>query len=172
MFDKSSIEENVDGLVRQIKLALMEDVDVTDVTLQEMPDSPEFSIEDLRGELDRLKTEQASYDTAEMTTSSEDGSGQALVPAAVPEIPPGVFVIPSMNDLLSKLLDDQFSRIGFLVSSIHTTLVVVRGSFRWCKRVYSQNVVPQGMGGIGKTVAASWLVRQSSVREHFSKILW
>ena len=49
MFDKSSIEENVDGLVRQIKLALMEDVDVTDVTLQEMPDSPEFSIEDLRG---------------------------------------------------------------------------------------------------------------------------
>ena len=30
----------------------------------------------------------------------------------------------------------------------------------------------QGMGGIGKTLVASWLVRQPSVREKFDTIVW
>ncbi len=70
-------------------------------------------------------------------------STEALVPTLVPALPVGVLVTSEMEDLLSRLIESDKKRVGFC-----------------------------GMGGIGKTVISSWLVRQHSVRSAFEKILW
>ena len=106
MYDKASLEQNVDGLVRQIKLAVAPDAEQAQV--QGISEAPDFSVEDLRDELDRLK------DQNDQTVSVKQKSGQALVPAPVPELPRGVLVTQSMEALLLHLTSSDKSRILFL----------------------------------------------------------
>ena len=67
----------------------------------------------------------------------------AEVPAAVPRLPGGMLVTQSMTELLKHVTSSEITRIGFF-----------------------------GMGGIGKTVIASWLVRHESVLKNFDQIVW
>eukprot|EP01043_Picozoa_sp_COSAG02_P053251 COSAG02_NODE_5854_length_3987_cov_169.941872_3_plen_401_part_00 len=142
MLDDDLLEPAVDGLAHQINLALAPETDSDMVLLAEMSDPPDFSSEDLRAELDRLKADQDRE--SGLVPSVEAGKrAHAPIPAAVPEVPLGMFVTPSIEQLRSYLVDDIHTRVGFL-----------------------------GMGGIGKTCTASWLVRHQSVRQQFSQILW
>ena len=116
MYDKASIASSIDGLIRQINLAVAPDADSEAEQLQELPTSPDFSTKDLRDELDRLKGEQ---DTATVN-SRQNALGQALVPAVAPELPPGVLVTQSMKELLSHLVTGDKTRVGFLVTAHYT----------------------------------------------------
>ena len=115
MYDKASIANGIDGLIRQINLAVAPDADSEAEQLQELPRSPDFSTKDLRDELDRLKGEQ---DTA-IVNSRQNALGQAPVPALAPGLPPGVLVTQSMSELLSHLVTGDKTRVGFLVTAHH-----------------------------------------------------
>ena len=82
--------------------------DAEQAQVQGISEAPDFSVEDLRDELDRLK------DQNDQTVSVKQKSGQALVPAPVPELPRGVLVTQSMEALLSHLTSSDKSRILFL----------------------------------------------------------
>lgn len=116
MYDKVSFANSVDGLIRQINLAVAPDADFEAQRLQELPTSPDFSTKELREELDRLK---GAEDTASVN-ENQPACGQASVPALAPELPPGVFVTQSMEELLSHLITGDKTRVGFLVIEQHT----------------------------------------------------
>ena len=115
MHDESSLEESVDGLVRQITLAVAPEQAEYGVSQDEAAESPDFSKNDLRYELDRLKTDQESESNSQVASFGEDGRAQAMVPAAAPELPLGVLVTQPMEELLSHLVDGESTRVGFLV---------------------------------------------------------
>ena len=97
LYEKASMEENVEGLMRQIELAL--ESGTTDI--QEISDAPDFSVNELRDELDRLKQDQNEHAVG-LQTSKQNGVELALVPSPVPELPRGVLVTRSM---MSNLLE-------------------------------------------------------------------
>ena len=114
MWDKASMEVHVEGLVRQITLAL--ESGTTD--MQEITDAPDFSVNELRDELDRLKQDQEDH-AADLATSRQNRAGLALVPSPVPDLPRGVLVTQSMEQLLSYLTASDKTRVGFLVTHNH-----------------------------------------------------
>ena len=119
MSDEASAKEGIDGLTRQIMLALSPSPESDDFELQ-MSGSPDFSVSDLRGELDRLKKENDTYSIqpdSRAMMPKEDERAQAMIPADVPELPLGVFVTQPMKELLSRLVDGEAHRIGFLVNN-------------------------------------------------------
>ena len=119
MSDEASAKEGIDGLTRQIMLALSPNPESDDFELQ-MSGSPDFSVSDLRGELDRLKKENDTYSIqpdSRAMMPKEDERAQAMIPADVPELPLGVFVTQPMKELLSRLVDGEAHRIGFLVNN-------------------------------------------------------
>ena len=136
MHDKATLEQSVDGLVRQIKLAIAPDSE--EMIEVEHEEAPDFSAKDLRDELDRLKSEQEP--AVSSTTALKTAGQPAKVPAVVPRLPDGCLVSSSMEELLEQLTTGTSSRVGFL-----------------------------GMGGIGKTVISTWLVRHDNVREKFDE---
>ena len=111
LHDKTSFAENIDGLVRQINLAvtgIQSDLEHS----QLLSAVPDFSAKDLRSELDRLKDDQGHA----TSTPHPNDLGKASVPAHAPELPRGVLVTQSMKQLLSHLTIGDKSRIGFLVT--------------------------------------------------------
>eukprot|EP01052_Picozoa_sp_SAG31_P021337 SAG31_NODE_1645_length_7652_cov_2.069906_2_plen_249_part_00 len=98
LHDKATLEENVDGLVRQIKLAIAPDADEPVDSAQE-----DFSAKELRDELDRLAQEDGE----------EQPTEEARIPALAPPLPAGVLITPEMETLLSKLVDPSRTRVGF-----------------------------------------------------------
>ena len=137
MHDKATLEQSVDGLVRQIKLAVAPDSEEM-IEVEHEEERLDFSVKDLRDELDRLKSEQQPA-VSNMTALKAAGQ-PAKVPAVVPRLPDGCLVSSSMEELLEQLTTGTSSRVGFL-----------------------------GMGGIGKTVISTWLVRHDNVREKFDE---
>eukprot|EP01047_Picozoa_sp_COSAG01_P050640 COSAG01_NODE_5138_length_4460_cov_2.442559_3_plen_533_part_00 len=67
----------------------------------------------------------------------------AKISASIPHLPRGVLVTEAMTESLKILTDTTISRIGFY-----------------------------GIGGIGKSVILSWLVRHDIVRQKFNEIVW
>ena len=145
MYDKASIANSIDGLIRQINLAVATDADSEGGQLQELPPSPDFSTKDLRDELDRLKGEQ---DTATVN-SRQNAPGQAPVPAVAPGLPPGVLVTQSMKELLSHLVTGDKTRVGFLVTARFVLLATLQNVFAltFCAQLISHGV---GNGGSWK----------------------
>jgi hypothetical protein len=75
----------------------------------------------------------------------DDGSKGFKLPANVPDLPSALMITSEMRQL-HKLLtgsQDTADKVGFY-----------------------------GMGGIGKTVVSTWLVRHEAVRTSFSKLIW
>ena len=137
MHDKATLEQSVDGLIRQIKLAVAPDSEEM-IEVEHEEERLDFSVKDLRDELDRLKSEQEP--AVSSTTALKTAGQPAKVPAVVPRLPDGCLVSSSMEELLEQLTTGTSSRVGFL-----------------------------GMGGIGKTVISTWLVRHDNVREKFDE---
>ena len=136
MHDKATLEQSVDGLVRQIKLAIAPD---SEEIVESAEQAPDFSTKELRDELDRLKSEQQT--TLTTTTQEHKATDQpAEIPAMVPKLPDRTLVSKSMEELLEQLTTSTSSRIGFF-----------------------------GMGGIGKTIISTWLVRHGSTRNKFDE---
>lgn len=116
LHDPASFEENVESLLRQIKLAVASgagaDDDATTASLDELDTPPEFSVQELRDELSRLKSENDAQHTVMAGTTQE--SGQAKLPAAVPELPLGLMVSKGMEELLHQLTGSTSgARVGF-----------------------------------------------------------
>jgi hypothetical protein len=74
-----------------------------------------------------------------------DGPKMYSVPALVPQLPAGILVTTAMQEVIDSVLDVASSstpQIGFC-----------------------------GMGGIGKTVVSTWVVREPKVRKQFGKLV-
>ena len=113
-------------------------------------DEEGFSVEDMRGELERLMSDLrvAKYSKASIDLDQapiKKGAELCVLPAVVPNNPAGLRITAEMKTLLAALL---------------TTPTVGR-QVGFC-----------GMGGLGKTVVSTWLVRQDAVRKLFDKVVW
>ena len=102
-----------------------------------------FTMGDMREELERLRSEATRRDPVR-TDDTFLRDGPCALPAAVPDVPPGMRVTDQMNVLVDTTISEQSKlRVAF-----------------W------------GTGGIGKTTTSAWLCRQGIVRDHFRFILW
>jgi hypothetical protein len=115
MHEPEQLEQNVSNLLGQIKRAM--DPQDSDEPLQPSTELLESSVsqQELRDELERLKDQQLGK-PHQVTAAGEDRL--AMVPAAVPALPSGVLVTESMKKILSNLVTEDMTRIGFLVSSL------------------------------------------------------
>eukprot|EP01050_Picozoa_sp_SAG11_P013285 SAG11_NODE_1540_length_4722_cov_2.812243_3_plen_1121_part_00 len=123
-----------------------EDIDslVEQIVLTTDPEAESSDAVSSDANADEVKSELLRLrEDATVPSASQSKSSEALVPPLVPALPVGVLVTSEMEDLLSRLIKSDKKRLGFC-----------------------------GMGGIGKTVISSWLVRQHSVRSAFENILW
>jgi hypothetical protein len=132
--------------------AALSDGDSSDLSSTEDDEYDHFSVDDMRGELERLMSDLrvAKYEKRGLGATNHTNanpSGLSPLPAGVPRLPTGLRVTVEMQALLCSLLepiaeaDSNF--IGFC-----------------------------GMGGLGKTVVSTWLVRQTEVRAAFNQIVW
>ena len=102
------MQENIDGLVRQIQLAV-NDEDVTD----SMHSNEDFTVTEMRTELERIRV-----DTESVKPSSKANSELCALPGDVIELPPGISISTEMHTLLEKVTQPTHTnRIGFCVSS-------------------------------------------------------
>lgn len=115
-------------------------------------DEEGFSVEDMRGELERLMSDLrvAKYSKGSINPDNaisilNPTTELCKLPAVVPNNPAGLRVTDEMKALLAALLVTP--TVGHQVG--------------FC-----------GMGGLGKTVVSTWLVRQDEVRKMFEKIVW
>ena len=160
--DLDNLEDGAEKIVKQIDRTMevyskrpgsvFSDTDGdTDQSSTEDDEEEGFSVEDMRGELERLMSDLrvAKYskgsinpdDAASVKTATE----LCKLPAVVPNNPAGLRVTDEMKELLAALLVTP--TVGHQVG--------------FC-----------GMGGLGKTVVSTWLVRQDEVRKMFEKIVW
>jgi hypothetical protein len=112
-------------------------------TMPGADDGDEFSVAEMREELERLRAESGEARRAPPTAKGRDG--QAIIPATVPEVPEGgLMVSGAMHALVDMVVSPASKRLcGFF-----------------------------GMGGVGKTTTSAWLVRQEVVRSRFEVICW
>eukprot|EP01048_Picozoa_sp_COSAG05_P021122 COSAG05_NODE_3791_length_1835_cov_1.131336_1_plen_549_part_01 len=108
-----------------------------------------------RSALDKLRTE-VDVD-ANITTREETETGLAFVPAQVPHLTDAFRWTPDMQRLKDRLLAEDGG------SGESSTLAVSSVKAR---------VGAFGMGGIGKTVMASFVARDDDVRQYFDLIVW
>ena len=108
---------------------------------------PHHLIAQVRGELERLRADLELTQKAKLGKATTAGSASEIcpLPALVPNLPHGLCITAEMQQLLQTLLAPapRSPQVGFC-----------------------------GMGGIGKTVVSTWIVRQNSVRMHFDHIVW
>lgn len=114
----------------------------------------EMSVGAMRKELQQLKQQ-----LARSAATSDNSDGLAFLPAGVPALRDNFQATSDMSDLKAMLLAQAGSSSGKVTIS--------------CKRSgQSGRVGAFGMGGIGKTMMASWIARDADVRKHFELILW
>merc|ERR1719272_1902147 len=102
-----------------------------------------FSLEETRGELERLRQETAAPSTGP-TENNGAGSTLCALPAMVPTLPRGVFVTAEMQSVLDAVVATSSApQIGFC-----------------------------GMGGIGKTTVSCWVTRSDAVRTKYGMVAW
>jgi hypothetical protein len=166
LHDESMMQQNLDGLVEQIKLA----VPTVAVTTSEAKPASRFvaSAESdevmlLRSELDRLQMDlsKAALQRASPTKGDQDAAAattMAPLPAEVPALSVNLRPTPDMEKLKVMLIshgaDDDTSSSKMAVTSERSKIGAL------------------GMGGIGKTVTATWLARNAEIRSHFKTICW
>ena len=141
-----------------------------------------FSLQDMRDELDRLRSS-IGIEITKSKRSDDDGSGEKRegsvtsegsgsfgssnrssvvnslkcpIPAAVPDSPPWLLVTEPMSKLLSAVLAGTRGDENATQMAAYTT----------------QQVGFVGMGGVGKTTISTWIVREAKVRESFDTIAW
>ena len=100
LHDPASFAENIPNLLRQIEIAVAPDEEQDDTS------ATDFSAEDAREELERLRKD-------EQPTAISAAGGLCVLPAQVPKLPDGLSVTPEMKQLLSALLTSSKKRIGF-----------------------------------------------------------
>ena len=113
LHEKSSLEENADALLHQIMLTLSPDANLQPEELQvasEAADGADFSVSDLRDELQRLEQEVAL--SSSQPKQGNQGGGPAVVPASVPDLPRGILVTQSMTELLAHLTSSDKNRVA------------------------------------------------------------
>ena len=151
------LKDSVDKLVLQIqrtlenrKLTSESDTDDGDTDHSSTDDDElEFSVDEMRAELERLMADLRNNRPGARGSAFIAGdlsNGMCVVPAGTPLLPSGLRVTVEMEGLLKALLathGTDTTQVGFC-----------------------------GMGGIGKTVVSTWLVRHAAVRKQFKNIAW
>eukprot|EP01052_Picozoa_sp_SAG31_P012611 SAG31_NODE_742_length_12424_cov_16.082353_2_plen_206_part_00 len=109
LWDPKTFDSGVDMLAQQICMM------VSDENLDEqLHDGPSilFTLDDVRGELDRLRV--TMDDSVDMRTSGANQDGPCRLPAGVPQLPSGLRVSLEMQRLAKKLLSTTSgSKLGF-----------------------------------------------------------
>ena len=174
MHDQTTMQQNLPGLIGQIKAA------VKTVEVAGDVESPRAATADssatnaisggesedvlaLRGELDRLRQDLAEAVTHTQRTVAGGAASKvaettlAPVPAEVPSLSLNVRPTHDMQKLKQMLLSDDSDDSTMAVTST---------------KMVGDKIGAMGMGGIGKTVTATWLARDADVRKHFEAVCW
>eukprot|EP01046_Picozoa_sp_COSAG06_P051834 COSAG06_NODE_8556_length_2130_cov_4.338257_2_plen_345_part_01 len=117
-------------------------------------------VQSLRGELDGLRKELTKAVTQRSSAEEARASAESVLapmPAEVPPLSLNLRPTPDMQKLKSMLLSSSGDG-----ESASTTAVTSEKS----------KMSALGMGGIGKTVTASWIARDEDVRRHFELVIW
>ncbi len=176
LHDQSQLQDNLAGLIQQIKASAPSAIvpsnafGATDNASGSVPavhavaatSSAQPDTQELRSEIETLrqtmlkKESQRAREDAHSTSSTASQALLALVPGEVPPLSLSLQPTKDMKMLKTMLLsstnDDDSSVMA--VSAERAKIGAL------------------GMGGIGKTVTASWLARDDDVRRHFDAILW
>jgi hypothetical protein len=145
-------EAGITGLLQQIKNALPAHEFSRDGAADFTDESGHTSRDELRAELARLKRDLeiggSSVTAKEKDSEAVDASGRARLPAGVPELPADYAEPPAVQALRQILLQprsnkDYRARVGFV-----------------------------GMGGLGKTVTGSALLRSDDIRGRYTQLVW
>ena len=164
LHDESTKQQNLKGLIEQVKAA------VPTIATSGAAKSPRVAsavssseseeVQALRSELDSLR--QALVKGGSQRTAADGksegatGDGLAPIPAEVPPLALNCRPTPDMEKLKSMLVS---------TGSGDSTMAVTATKS-------SDKVGALGMGGIGKTVTATWLARNDDVRRHFEYVVW
>ena len=90
LHDETTFEENIDNLIVQITKELMtSNPDEQDEEVENDPGQDLFSVEDIKGEIERMREDMAPGDAAAASKSSS-GDTLAAIPSLSPQLPRGV----------------------------------------------------------------------------------
>ena len=171
MHDDTTAQQNIQGLIDQVRAAAptialtagtasARIVDAKPATVSGIESEEMLS---LRSEIDGLRKDLAKAVAHDATTSSSGGAveGKSLapIPAEVPPLSVSLRPTPDMLQLKQMLIGGDGTESG-------------NGKMAVTSQKSSGKVGALGMGGIGKTVTASWLARDVDIRTHFEVIVW
>eukprot|EP01043_Picozoa_sp_COSAG02_P047011 COSAG02_NODE_4462_length_5335_cov_42.590718_2_plen_495_part_00 len=169
MHDDATAQQNIQGLIDQVRAAaptIALKPGTASARAADPKPAPVSGIESeemlgLRSEIDGLRKDLAKAVAHHAPTSSSGGAveGKSLapIPAEVPPLSVSLRPTPDMLRLKQMLIghDGTASSNGKMAVTSQKSKV---GAL--------------GMGGIGKTVTASWLARDVDIRTHFEVIVW
>ena len=114
LHDETTFEENIDNLIVQITKELTtSNPDEQDEEVENDPGQDLFSVEDIKGEIERMREDMAPGDAAAASKSSS-GDTLAAIPSLSPQLPRGVFVSKEMQELQEQLTTTSCVRVGFV----------------------------------------------------------
>jgi hypothetical protein len=174
LYDQSQLQDNLPGLIQQIKAAAPSAIAPGGVptapSAVSVTPSAQVDTQDVRSEIDSLRQsnlKQASKCVREEEDAQQptrDGGSKAplaMVPGEVPPLSLSLQPTKDMDRLKAMLLS---SSGGASENDKQASVMAVTAE--------KAKIGALGMGGIGKTVTASWLARDEDVRRHFDVILW
>jgi hypothetical protein len=175
LYDEAKMQKNLESLVQQIKRAVSATTPQVSAAIEPtprrtrrrssvlLPTQAAEEVHALRSELDQLR-----QDLAKATNQRAEISGAqaqleeaplAPIPAEVPPLSLNLKPNKSMQKLKDMLLAD--ARVPAGGGNATTSLTSQRGV-----------IGAHGMGGLGKTVTASWVARDEDIRQHFELVIW
>eukprot|EP01048_Picozoa_sp_COSAG05_P011210 COSAG05_NODE_1042_length_6066_cov_2.922742_2_plen_1109_part_00 len=162
LHDASTMQENLPRLVEQIKAAVptiaatvSANATKSDSKAAAMISSGESDeLQALRSELDSLRGDLAKKATQRDAVDDEALSVLAPIPAEVPALSLNCRPTADMEKLKRMLISTDSDGSTMAVTATKSKIGAL------------------GMGGIGKTVTATWLARDEDVRRHFELVVW
>ena len=134
-----------------------------------------FTMEEMRAELERLRGDAP----ADASGAAEAGAagGPCVVPAAVPEIPPGMRVVGQMQMLVDTIVRAESKlRVGFHgmggSERRHPQFRICPSSVPETGRLRVTVSDRPCAFAVGKTTTSAWVCRQDVVRDQFDALLW
>ena len=160
MHEETTMQQNRQGLVDQIKLAVPT---VAATTSAKKPaaafvaSGESEQVQALRSELDSLRQDLTQAAVQRAPTDLDSPRAEATlapIPAEVPPLSLNLRATPDMKKLKQMLISDGTDDNKMAVTSEQSKIGAL------------------GMGGIGKTVTASWIARNEDIRRHFEIVVW
>ena len=110
LHDDTSFVDNVDNLITQIMANKIKPDEAEDEQANNDPNL--FSMQDIRGEIERMKGDMMPEDAASDQQIRGDDT-MAAIPSLAPQLPRGILVTKEMEELQDQLTSTASVRVGF-----------------------------------------------------------